>query len=123
MAFGSKLGKVFGAMGSGLSFIPGPWSAVGVALSAAGQVASKVGEKKDANKLEEEQTQAQSQPAAAADPSRPEQAQLQTAPETQLQEPMTNMFGQRQQKVGGYQSQMGQEIANMLVREDGDFYQ
>jgi hypothetical protein len=78
---------------------------------------------KENKKTEGEQQQAQPQPAAEADPSRPVQAQLQGAPETQLQQPMTNMFGQGQQNLGGYQSQMGQEIANMLVRDEGGFYE
>jgi len=122
MAIGSKLGKVFGAIGGGLSFIPGPWSAVGMALSAAGSVASGVGQKREAEEQEQEQQQPAQQPAQVQDQSRPQQAQLQAAPETTLRQPMTNMFGQKQSMAGGYQSQMGQEIANMLIRDDGGLY-
>ena len=81
MAIGQKLGKVFGAVGSGLSFIPGPWSAVGVALSAAGSTATAVGEAKDRREAEREREQETNEvtqtPTEQPDTSRPQDAAAQ----------------------------------------------
>jgi len=114
MSAGAKLGKVFGAIGSGLSFVPGPWSALGVALTAAGGLAGKAGEKQE----EEEQTQT-SQPQQPQDQSRPEQQQIE--PKDNAQPAVAsagNIFQPQSATQGGYQMQMDQAIANYILRGD-----
>jgi hypothetical protein len=118
MALGGKLGSAFGAIGSGLSFIPGPWSALGAVFSVAGQAASAVGAKKD-QKQEQEQETAQPQQAEQQDPSRPEQDQI----EGNQNQPLTmpglgqNTFQPQQPNLGNYQSQLDAGIADLLLRD------
>lgn len=112
MAFGQKLGKVFGVLGSGLSFVPGPWSVLGPILGAAGGVAEQVGQKRE---QEQEQQAQQVQPTTQVDPSRPEQAQI--APQPAMAEPrpmaQPNTFVPQQAR----QPLTSQEIASMLLRD------
>lgn len=124
MAFGEKLGKVFGAIGSGLSFVPGPWSAVGFALGAAGQAASmadKIKQQKEQERLMQEQEQPQQPMQEPQDRSRPQQAQI--APQnneapTQLPQPSMNApIYQGQPNLGGYSQQL--EIQNILAQGGG----
>ena len=122
MALGGKLGSAFGAIGSGLSFIPGPWSALGAVFSVAGQAASAVGAKKDAEKQAQEQEQpaAQQQPAEQPDASRPEQAQIEgnQNPPTNMPGLGQNVFQPQQPNLGNYQSQLDAGIANLLLRDN-----
>lgn len=117
MAFGSKLGKVFGAIGSGLSFVPGPWSALGAVLGAAGGIASSVGAKKEQEAMEEEEV-ATPQPAAPVDNQRPGQGQLQLDQPQQLAPNTANLYSGQQGAQGGYQSQMQSAIANLILKGD-----
>jgi hypothetical protein len=128
MAIGGKLGKVFGAIGSGLSFIPGPWSALGMAFSAASSAAEMGGAAKQRKELEREQ--AQQGPAqnpagqmAQDDGTRIESGQAQQAG-VQQGAPLTPppMFRQGQLSLGNYQLQMNQEIADMLIKDAGGLY-
>jgi hypothetical protein len=118
MAFGSKLGKIFGAIGSGLSFIPGPWSALGAVVGAAGSIAGSVGAKKEAQEQEQQETAQPSQPVAPTDASRPSQQQLQTTQPVQPGLVSSKIFGQPQGLQGNYQSQMQSSIANLILKGD-----
>ena len=61
---GQKLGGIFGAVGQGLSFIPGIGTAIGAGLSAVGGLAGMAGDIKERKALgEEEQQQQASTPA------------------------------------------------------------
>jgi hypothetical protein len=126
MAIGGKLGKVFGAIGSGLSFIPGPWSAIGMALGAAGSAASAVGAKKEREEAErkaQEQSIAPQQPEAQDDNARPEAAQILNMPgQVATQQTTAPIFNQSAPSLGGYQLKIDQEIANMLIRDVGGLY-
>jgi hypothetical protein len=121
MAIGSKLGKIFGAIGSGLSFVPGPWSALGVVLGAAGSVAGAVGAKKEAEaQVPEPEPAVSSQTTPATDASRPRQGQL---PATQQQQQpglvSSKVFNQPQGLLqGDYRSQMQSSIANLILKGD-----
>lgn len=111
---GSKLGSAFGAIGSGLSFIPGPWSALGAVFSVAGQATSAVDGKKE--KGEQEQPQQQAQPAEQVDQSRPEQAQIEGNQNPPLPMP-ANTFQPQQPSLGNYQSRLDAGIADLLLRD------
>lgn len=108
-------------IGGGLMMVPGPWSAVGAALLAGGQVATHVGAAKDRREAEQEQEAQANQPqqmrTEPADQSRPEQAQLGAIPQSQPQ-PQTaarNVFQPQQLGLGGYQSQLDAGIANLIL--------
>lgn len=116
MSAGEKLGKVFGAIGSGLSFVPGPWSAIGVALTAAGGLAGSVAEKR---KKEEEEQKQTSEPQQPQDQSRPEQQQIESQANAQPAVASAgNIFQPQSATQGGYQMQMDQAIANYILRGD-----
>jgi hypothetical protein len=119
MAFGSKLGKIFGAIGSGLSFIPGPWSALGAVLGAAGSVAGAVGAKKEAQAQEPEPA-VSTQATPTTDASRPSYGQLSTdQPQQQPGLVSSKVFNPRQGLLqGDYQSQMQSSIANLILKGD-----
>jgi hypothetical protein len=119
MAFGSKLGKIFGAIGSGLSFVPGPWSALGAVLGAAGSVAGAVGAKKEAQAQEPELAPS-TQATPAPDASRPRQGQLSTdQPQQQPGLVSSKVFNPRQGLLqDDYQSQMQSAIANLILKGD-----
>jgi len=127
MAIGQKLGKVFGAVGSGLSFIPGPWSAVGVALSAAGSTATAVGEAKDRREAEREREQETNEvtqtPTEQPDTSRPQDAAAQDPAQPQSAAkgvPIKQNTGI--QGAGTYQSQISDEIARAIIGDTGSLY-
>lgn len=113
MALGEKLGKVFGAIGSGLSFVPGPWSAIGIGLSAAGGIASSVAQKKQ----EQEEPEPTSAPTEPPDASRPEQAQLQTDTSGYVSEPPKVSSPPKFSAQGHYQDRMQDEIASMIISD------
>lgn len=121
MAVGSKLGKILTGIGSGLMFVPGPWSAVGAALTVGGQVAGQVGaakERKEEESMAQEQAnQPQQMQTEPADQSRPQQAQLETNPQQpqQMQAPTSNVFQPNQTGLGGYQSQLDAAISNLIL--------
>jgi hypothetical protein len=115
MALGEKLGKVFGAVGAGLSFIPGPWSAVGIGLSAAGGIASMVDKKKD--KPQEEPESPASTPTEPPDTSRPPQEQLATNTEGYVSQQPTISSPPRFSSEGHYQDRMQDEIASMIISD------
>jgi len=128
MALGQKLGKIFGAIGSGLSFIPGPWSAVGMALGAAGSAASAVGEAKDrkeAQKMREEQTMVKpTQQAEAVDNQRAEEGNLQT-PAPQMPGPTSaRVFQQDNSRynLGQMGENLDDSVMKMLIRQSGGWY-
>lgn len=118
MAFGDKLGKVFGAIGSGLSFIPGPWSALGAVFGAAGTASSMVAQKREAEQQEQQEQKQQPAPAPQPDNQRPGQAQLETnQPAPQM--PSGNVLSTQQATgLGGYQSQMQSAVANLILKGD-----
>jgi hypothetical protein len=119
MAIGSKLGKVFGAIGSGLSFIPGPWSALGAVVGAAGGIAGAVGAKKEAQEQQQEPEAAQtSQVVQPADASRPRNEQLPTTQQPQPGPVSAKVFNQPQGLQSDYQSQMQSAIANLILKGD-----
>ena len=126
MAIGGKLGKVFGAIGSGLSFIPGPWSALGMAFSAASTAATAVGEKREREEQEQAQQGQAAQPQQAIaqnDNSRIEAGQMAEAGGQQAQQPQqAPIFRQAPPSLGNYQLQIDQEIANMLIKDAGGLY-
>jgi hypothetical protein len=121
MAMSGKLSKILGGIGAGLSFVPGPWSAIGVALTTAATVAGAVGAKKEreAQVLEPEPAPS-AQATPATDASRPRGGQL---PTTQ-QQPQpglvsSKVFNQPQGLLqGDYQSQMQSSIANLILKGD-----
>jgi hypothetical protein len=124
MALGSKLGGILSKVGAPIAAIPGPWSALGVALIGGGMAASQVGagkEKKEAERAQQEaeNQQMQPQPAEQQDASRPEQAQLETNPQQpQPQGPNRNVFQPQPTGLGGYQSQLDASIANLILGND-----
>lgn len=118
MAFGTKLGKIFGAIGSGLSFVPGPWSALGAVLGAAGSVAGAVGAKKEAQ-VQEPEPAPSSQATPTADASRPRQEQLPATQQQPQPGPVSaKVFNQPQGLQSDYQSQMQSAIANLILKGD-----
>jgi hypothetical protein len=119
MAFGSKLGKIFGAIGSGLSFVPGPWSALGAVLGAAGGIAGAVGAKKEAQ-VPEPEPASSTQATPPPDASRPRQGQLSTdQPQQQPGLVSSKVFNPRQGLLqNDYQSQMQSSIANLILKGD-----
>ena len=119
--FGQKLGGIFGAVGSGVSFIPGIGTAIGAGLSAVGGLASMAGDIKEQRQGEEEEPGSVS---SAAEPlqdnSRPGQAQIDPA-NPQMQQPsQPNTFNPQQQAtgLGGYQGNLDQAIANLITGAD-----
>lgn len=83
MSAGKVLGKVFQTVGSGLSFVPGPWSALGALFGVAGGIAGGVAQKKE---QEAQQEPEQAQPEAAGpivNTARPQQQQIQTPQQSQ----------------------------------------
>lgn len=123
MAFGEKLGKIFSGIGAGLSFVPGPWSAIGIGLSAAGGVASSVAKaKKEREQSEGEPQQAGPAPVAPPDPSRPEQGQITQPPGYVSPQPATYQQGQQSQGQPDYRDQMRSEIANMIISDTRGLY-
>lgn len=121
MALGQKLGGILSGVGMGLSFVPGPWSAIGAALTIGGQVAGQVGEAKDRKEADREREQQtnQPEPAQPIDASRPEQTQI--APNQNqpvVQPPSRNVLQPQQPNLGNYQAQLDSGIANMLLRDD-----
>lgn len=120
MAFGSKLGKVFGAIGKGLSFVPGPFGAVGMALSAAGGIAEAVGQRQDQEGVDPAELARASQPQAAPDMSRPGQAQLPQPAQPHLTLPGGQSVrpGPQGVNTGNYQQQFNMDLARMLLRDD-----
>jgi hypothetical protein len=118
MAFGTKLGKIFGAIGSGLSFVPGPWSALGAVLGAAGSVAGAVGAKKEAQ-VPEPEPASSTQATPPPDASRPRQGQLSTdQPQQQPGLVSSKVFQPQGLLQGDYQSQMQSAIANLILKGD-----
>lgn len=123
MALGGKLGKILTGIGSGLMFVPGPWSAVGAALTIGGQVAGQVGASKERkeqeNAAQEQANQPQQAQTEAEDQSRPQQDQLETNPQQQqMQAPTSNVFQSQQFGLGNYQSQLDASIANLILGND-----
>jgi len=116
MSAGAKLGKVFGAIGSGLSFVPGPWSAIGMALGAAGGIAGNVAAKREAGQEEEQQTQIT--PTPPPDASRPAQQQIEPTNAQPQMAPAANTFQPNVAQEGQYQSQMRSSIANLILKGD-----
>lgn len=124
MALGGKLGKVLSGIGAGLMFVPGPWSAVGAALTIGGQVAGQVGAAKDRREAEQERTEEANQPqqmqTEPPDQSRPEQAQVDSSQQQpQPQMASRNVFQPDQTGLGGYQSQLDASIANLILGNGG----
>lgn len=124
MAFGSKLGKVFGAIGSGLSFVPGPWSALGLAFSAAGTAASAVGEAKDRRQLQAERNQETLQalpPIPQPDLSRPDNQQLNDSAQAVQPPQRSSLYrpSASEYNLGNYQQQINMDIARSLARPMG----
>jgi len=110
---------VFGAIGSGLSFIPGPWSALGAVLGAAGGIAGSVGEKKEREAMEQEEAaQQQPTPAPQPDNQRPGQGQLQATEQPQLTANTSNLYSPQQGAQSDFQSQMQSSIANLILKGD-----
>jgi hypothetical protein len=124
MALGSKLGKIFGAIGSGLSFVPGPWSALGAVVGAAGGIASAVDQKKNQPEEPEPPEAGPTAQLVTEDPSRPPAGQLDLQEPT-LQPTQPNVFQPLSSGPGGesYQLQLDREIADMITRSyDGGLY-
>ena len=121
MALGGKLGKILTGIGSGLMFVPGPWSAIGAALTIGGQVAGQVGAATDRKQAErdaqEQANQPQQMQTEPADQSRAQQGQLETNPQQpqQMQTPTSNVFQPNQTGLGGYQSQLDAAISNLIL--------
>lgn len=131
MAVGQKLGKILSGVGAGLSFVPGPWSAIGVALTVGGQVASQVGQAKDRREAEREREQQTNQPEPAQplqDSARPHSArphgtQIEEDPlNPQMQPASRNTFQPTQPSLGNYADQLDSSIAQMLVNSNGGLY-
>ena len=109
--------------------VPGPWSAIGAALTVGGQVAGQVGEAKDRRQAEQEREQQANQPqqmqTQPADQSRPEQGNASTpmgsastrpVNREQLQAQVADgSIFQQQTGLGGYQSQLDAGIANLIL--------
>ena len=123
MAVGQKLGKIMSGIGGGLMMVPGPWSAVGAALLAGGQVATHLGAATDRREAENERMEQTNQPTPiepeVADPSRTQQGlDLSTPmPQSQPQAQTQNrgIFQPQQLGLGGYQSQLDAGIANLIL--------
>jgi hypothetical protein len=119
IAIGSKLSKILGGIGAGLSFVPGPWSAIGVALTAATTIAGAVGAKKEAQAQEPELAPS-TQATPAPDASRPRSGQLPTTQQQPQPGPVSaKVFNQPQGLLqGDYRSQMQSAIANLILKGD-----
>lgn len=122
MAVGQKLGKIMSGIGSGLMIVPGPWSAVGAALLAGGQVATHVGAATDRreaeNAAQEQANQPQQMRMQPQDQSRTPQGDASTRPvnQQQLQAQVADgSIFQQQTGLGGYQSQIDAGIANLIL--------
>ena len=116
-------------IGGGLMMVPGPWSAVGAALLAGGQVATQVGAATDRREAENERMEQTNQPTAiepeVADPSRTAQGNASTpmgsastrpVNREQLQAQVADgSIFQQQTGLGGYQSQIDAGIANLIL--------
>jgi hypothetical protein len=118
MAFGSKLGKIFGAIGSGLSFIHGPWSVLGPILGAAGGVAESVAAKKEQGQQEQETAQPSQQAQPPTDNQRPVNEQLPTNQQPAPGLVSSKVFNPQQGTAGTYQSQMQSAIADLILKGD-----
>jgi hypothetical protein len=120
--FGQKLGGIFGAVGSGISMIPGIGTAIGAGLSAVGGLAGMAGDIRARKEMQEEelQRQASTQAAPPQDNSRPTQKQLDPAASEMRQPPQSNVFNPQQQVtgLGGYQGQLDLAIANLITGGD-----
>ena len=113
-------------IGGGLMMVPGPWSAVGAALLAGGQVATQVGKATDRREAENERMEQANQPTQmqpeAEDHSRTQQGLDLSNPPTQSQpQAQTSDRGVFQTQalnqtgLGGYQSQIDASIANLIL--------
>ena len=127
MAIGTKLGKIFQGVGTGISFIPGIGTAIGAALMVAGTVAGQVGAAKERKELAQGQQQNQAaqpqQAVAQNDASRTQAGQMPGAVGQELQQPQQSpIFRQAPPSLGNYQLQIDQEIANMLIKDAGGLY-
>jgi uncharacterized protein (DUF2147 family) len=118
MAVGSKLGKIFGAIGSGLSFIPGPWSVLGPILGAAGGIAGSVAAKKEREQQEQETAQPSQQAQPPTDNQRPVNEQLPTSQPPAPGPVSGKVFNPQQGATGTYQTQMQSAIANLILKGD-----
>jgi hypothetical protein len=125
MAVGQKLGKIMSGIGGGLMMVPGPWSAVGAALLAGGQVATHVGAATDRreaeNAAQEQANQPQQMQTEAQDQSRAQQGLdlstplPQSQPQPQPQSSNRGVFQPQGMGLGGYQSQLDAGIANLIL--------
>lgn len=109
-------------IGGGLMMVPGPWSAVGAALLAGGQVATHVGAATDRreaeNAAQEQANQLQQMRMQPQDQSRTPQGDASTRPvnQQQLQAQVADgSIFQQQTGLGGYQSQIDAGIANLIL--------
>jgi hypothetical protein len=119
--FGQKLGGIFGAIGSGISVIPGIGTAIGAGLSAVGGLAGMAGDIKAQKQMQEEEPQKTGTPAPPLqDNSRPGQRQIDPVNTQMPQAPRSNVFNPQQQAtgLGGYQGQLDQAIANLITGGD-----
>jgi len=126
MAVGDKLGKVFGAIGSGLSFIPGPWSALGVAFSAAGTAAGAVDQAKQKREAREDQNTppATQESSVSVDNQRPAEGQPMGSPPAMAGPQSAKVFGQGNPgyNLGHMGENMDNSVMQMLIKESGGWY-
>jgi hypothetical protein len=94
-----------GGMGVGLSFVPGPWSAIGTAIT------------QERGQGQGQDTAQASTPIAAPVASSPGQQQLQTN-QPQAGAESAKVSNQPQGLQGDYQSQMQSSIANLILKGD-----
>ena len=124
MAVGDKLGKIFGAVGSGLSFIPGPWSALGMAFSAAGTAASAVDKAKQQRNADSAQTDTAEQAAVETDNQRPAQGQANESQPAMAGPQSAKVFGQGNPRynLGQMGDNLDNSVMQMLIKESGGWY-
>jgi hypothetical protein len=126
MGVGSKLGSAFGAIGQGLSFVPGPWSALGALFGVAGQTSTMVDQRKQRKeaekKAEEEKRLAEKKQLESAlptqDAQRPEQAPIPVQDNATVQVPRAKVFNPQGASDGGIEGQMSSEIVNFILGGD-----
>lgn len=122
MSIGSTLGKVFGGIGQGLSFLGPIGMGIGGALSAVGGIAGAVGARKDREGMAEEEQQKKLQPSTPLQPDdqRPEQKQIDNTQPATPQPPQRNVFTpQGQFSNGGYQLQLQESIIPSIILGNG----
>jgi hypothetical protein len=120
---GQKLGGIFGAVGSGISMIPGIGTAIGAGLSAVGGLAGMAGDiraRKEMQEEEEQLTEASTPAEPLQNNSRPGQKQIDPVNPQMRQPSQPNVFNPQRQVtgLGGYQGQLDQAIANLITGGD-----